>query len=86
MRRILPALFLLALALSFHQPTVQAQSSPEVTAAELLEHVKYLASDQLEGRKAGSKGAELAAQYVANEFKRYGLKPLGDQGTYFQSF
>jgi len=86
MKRILPAPFLLALVLSFHHSAARAQSNPEVTAAELLKHVRYLASDQLEGRKAGSKGAELAAQYVANEFKRYSLKPLGDQGTYFQSF
>jgi len=70
----------------FHQSAVQAQSSPQVTAAELLKHVRYLASDELEGRKAGSRGAELAAQYIASEFKRYGLTPLGDQGTFFQSF
>lgn len=70
----------------FCQITVQAQSSPQVTEAELLKHVKYLASDELEGRKAGSKGAELAAQYLASEFKRYGLIPNGDQGTFFQNF
>ena len=70
----------------FCQITVQAQSSPQVTEAELLKHVKYLASDELEGRKAGSKGAELAAQYIASEFKRYGLIPNGDQGTFFQNF
>ena len=65
---------------------VLAQSSPEITAAELSKHVKYLASDQLQGRKSGSKGAEEAAQYIANEFKAYGLKPLGAQGSYFQDF
>jgi aminopeptidase YwaD len=66
--------------------TLQAQSSPQVTAGELLKHVRYLASDQLEGRRAGSRGAELAAQYIANEFKSYGLTPVGDNGTYFQNF
>jgi aminopeptidase YwaD len=66
--------------------TLQAQSSPQVTARELLKHVRYLASDQLEGRRAGSRGAELAAQYIANEFKSYGLTPVGDNGTYFQNF
>ncbi|MBF8295025.1 MAG: Aminopeptidase, partial [Bacteroidetes bacterium] len=63
-----------------------AQSSPEITAAELAKHVKYLASDHLEGRKSGSKGGEAAAQYLANEFKSYGLKPIGDQGSFFQNF
>ena len=63
-----------------------AQSDPAITAAEVLKHVKYLASDQLEGRLTGSKGADVAAKYIADEFKSYGLKPVGDQGGYFQKF
>jgi len=62
------------------------QSSPQITAGELQKHVKYLASDELEGRRVGSKGANAAADYIANELKTYGLKPLGDKGTYFQNF
>ena len=75
----------LAASLAF-QTGLLAQSIPEITAAELAKHVKYLASDQLEGRKSGSKGGEAAAQYIANEFKSYGLKPIGDQGSFFQNF
>lgn len=82
-QRVLFLLFIFSLLVSL---SLFAQSSPQITAAELANHVKYLASDQLEGRKAGSKGAEAAAQYIANEFKTYGLKPIGDEGTYFQSF
>lgn len=78
-------LFLIA-ALCVSVLHAQASRSPEVTAAELFQHVKYLASDKLEGRKAGSEGARLAARYIADEFKSYGLKPLGDNGSYFQSF
>ncbi len=63
-----------------------SQSSPDVTAAELSKHVKYLASDELEGRKTGTRGGEAAAQYIASEFKAYGLKPLASQGSYFQDF
>ena len=63
-----------------------AQSSPQITAAELQKHVKYLASDELEGRRVGSKGANAAADYIAKEMKSYGLKPIGDKGTYFQNF
>ena len=65
---------------------VLAQASPEITAAELSKHVRYLASDQLQGRRSGSKGAEEAAQYIASEFKAYGLKPLSPQGSFFQDF
>jgi aminopeptidase YwaD len=65
---------------------VIAQSNPQITGAELLKHVKYLASDALEGRRIGSGGANAASEYIANEMKSYGLKPIGDNETYFQNF
>lgn len=46
-------------------------------------HIQYLAGDKLEGRDTGSAGHKLAAQYVAGEFERSGLKPAGTSG-YFQ--
>ena len=46
-------------------------------------HVEFLASDQLEGRELGSAGYDKAADYVAAQFERAGLKP-GGQGNYFQ--
>lgn len=61
-------------------------SSPEITAGDLKEHVKYLASDELEGRGSGSEGNRKAAEYLAEQFKSFGLKPAGDDGTYFQAF
>lgn len=80
-------LFQAVLVFSFVSASLaQTISKPEITAAELRKHVKYLASDALEGRKAGSKGAEKAEQYIADEFKSYGLKPVGDHGTYLQKF
>lgn len=62
------------------------QSSPDITAEELQAHVKYLASDELEGRGSGSEGNRKAAQYIAKAFEEYGLKPAGKHGTYFQEF
>jgi Zn-dependent M28 family amino/carboxypeptidase len=38
----------------------------------------------LEGRGTGQRGGDLAAQYIATQFAEYGLKPAGDNGTYFQ--
>ncbi len=61
-------------------------SSSEITAEDIRAHVKYLASDELEGRGSGTEGNRKAAQYIADRFKSYGLKPAGDNGTYFQSF
>jgi hypothetical protein len=56
------------------------------TSLYLKQHIGYLASDALEGRKSGSKGAELAALYISRQFSSCGLVPLGDSGTYFQRF
>src|SRR5271155_4255436 len=47
-------------------------------------HVKFLSSDALEGRGTGQKGGDEAADYIAAQFKSYGLKPASDKGTYFQ--
>jgi Zn-dependent M28 family amino/carboxypeptidase len=47
--------------------------------------VKYLSDDALEGRGTGQKGGDLAADWIAAQFKSYGLQPAGDNGTYFQN-
>jgi hypothetical protein len=48
--------------------------------------VKYLASDRLEGREAGTPGEKLAADYIAAKFGNSGLMPYGDSTTYLQAF
>ena len=67
---------------------VLAQSRQEKRKKESIEqlqkHIKYLASDELEGRQTGSPGEQLSASYIANEFKKNGLTLLGDDG--FQKF
>ncbi len=49
-------------------------------------HVDYLASDQLAGRGVGTEGIELAADYIAAQFRDAGLEPGAGDGTFFQSF
>ena len=44
----------------------------------------FLSSDLLEGRDSGSKGFDIAAEYVASQFRQLGLTPAGDKGTFFQ--
>ncbi|MBT5875483.1 MAG: hypothetical protein HOH43_18825, partial [Candidatus Latescibacteria bacterium] len=61
-------------------------SNSAVTAIELRQHVRVLASDAFQGRRAGTDGARAAAKYIAREFQRYGLQPGGDAGTWMQSF
>jgi Zn-dependent M28 family amino/carboxypeptidase len=55
------------------------------SAAEIQTHIEYLASDKLAGREPGTKGEKLAYTYLQNEFKKYGLKPMGSKG-YLQPF
>jgi hypothetical protein len=52
----------------------------------LKQDVIYLASDELEGRDAGTRGIDLAADYLARRFQELGLKPAGEGQTYFQPF
>ena len=52
-----------------------AQSANEPSAAKLQQHISYLASDALDGRRTGTAGANDAARYIAGEFQRLGLKP-----------
>ncbi|HKI13129.1 MAG TPA: TonB family protein [Candidatus Acidoferrum sp.] len=59
--------------------------APKIDPQRIRQHVKYLSSDALEGRGTGQKGGDAAAGYIAAQFKSYGLKPAGENGTYFQS-
>lgn len=47
---------------------------------------EHLSSDAMEGRDIGSRGHQRAAEWIAARFKAAGLKPAGDDGTFFQSF
>src|SRR3954454_16422202 len=55
-----------------------------VNPANIRAHVKFLSSDLLEGRGTGQRGGDVAAEYIATQFALYGLKPMGDNGTYMQ--
>ena len=83
---LLMLLALLAGALLFDSAVGQPQ--PERTAISIERiraDLKYLASDPLEGRGIGSRGEELATEYIARQFEKAGLKPAGDRGRYFQA-
>jgi hypothetical protein len=55
-----------------------------VSAESMKGHLSFLASDALEGRKTPSRGLDIAAEYIAAQFRRAGLEPAGDDG-YFQT-
>ncbi|HEX5706981.1 MAG TPA: M28 family metallopeptidase [Pyrinomonadaceae bacterium] len=72
----------LLLTLSFCPAAARAQSRADVPEAvrDWWAHVTFLADDKLEGRDTGSAGHRRAAEYVADEFKRAGLKAAGTKG------
>lgn len=57
----------------------------EIAGPRIRAHVKFLASDLLEGRGVGTRGGELTTEYLATQFALLGLKPVGDAATYFQA-
>jgi hypothetical protein len=56
-----------------------------IQSSDLQADIAFLASDDLKGRDAGSAEDHIATDYIAAEFLRLGLKPAGDNGTYFQN-
>jgi Zn-dependent M28 family amino/carboxypeptidase len=65
--------------------TAQQAAMNSIDAEKIRATVKYLSDDALEGRGTGQKGGDKAADWIAAQFKSYGLLPDGDNGTYFQS-
>ncbi|GAA4433463.1 M20/M25/M40 family metallo-hydrolase [Ravibacter arvi] len=63
-----------------------AQKEPEFTLKkeELESHLRFLASDELEGRRTGEQSNRVAARYIAEQFRRYGAGVVPGQQTYFQ--
>ena len=91
LKLIVATIFAVVLCVSY----LDAQASkttnkPEATSVhadpeKIRAHVKFLASDLLEGRGTGQRGGDLAADYIAKQFALFGLHPVGDIGTFFQS-
>ncbi|MCK5741318.1 MAG: hypothetical protein KAH48_03800, partial [Chlorobi bacterium] len=58
--------------------TAALNADPEITASEIEAHIKYLASDELAGRKPGTPGGLAAAEYIRGQFQKLGMTPLED--------
>lgn len=81
------ALFALAIAAAPACPQ-RAPTPGEAVITESLirRHVDVIAADSMLGRNTPSRGLELTAAYVASHFKRLGLTPGGDAGSYLQRY
>ena len=60
--------------------------SDKLIIENLKSEITYLASDQLEGRRTGTRGEKLAYEYLSNQFEKAGLTPKGDGNSFIQAF
>src|SRR2546423_8839721 len=84
----------LLLVLSFALPTAFAQRKSTaamasrgvetISAAQLRTYLTFIASDEMEGRDTPSRGLDTVAKFIALNLTRWGFKPAGDDGTFFQ--
>lgn len=63
-------------------PAQVKEAAERIKAADIQKHINYLASDALQGRNAAKPVIDIAAEYIAKEFKSYGLAPVN--GSYYQ--
>jgi hypothetical protein len=81
-RRALPS----ALGLMLSVAAVAQRPVDLIQTSNIKAEMFFLSADEMAGRKTASHDAQIAANYIASEFLRFGLKPMGDGGTYFQNF
>lgn len=62
------------------------RAAATITPSDVQRRIEIIAHDSMMGRDTPSRGLDLTAQYVADQFKRFGLKPGGDNGTWFQRY
>jgi len=65
-------------------PPAARAAAASIDPEKIRAHVRFLSLDLLEGRGPGTRGAELASEYIATQFALAGLQPAGDNGTFFQ--
>ena len=68
---------------SFAQENLSYANS--INNKDLYKHIEVLSSDSLEGRETGKPGQKMAAEYIANHFKKIGIPPY-KRKTYYQKF
>jgi Zn-dependent M28 family amino/carboxypeptidase len=66
-------------------PPAGRAAAGSIDPEKIRAHVRFLSLDLLEGRGPGTRGAEIAAEYIATQFALAAVEPAGDNGSYFQS-
>lgn len=84
-RALFVGFWLLLLGVALADRPAWMTSAETITPTDLQAHLEFIASDALEGRDTPSRGLDLAGMYIVSHLKRWGLKPGGENGTYYQT-
>lgn len=84
MRKIFFALSVLFFFAATAQKKLVKNVNAEVSKSDYASHIHFLASDEMRGRMTGSQENQIAARYIAERFRNYGVTPVPDQDSYFQ--
>jgi Peptidase family M28 len=63
---------------------LKARGVDTISAAQMKSYLSFIASDEMEGRDTPSRGLDTTAKFIALNLGRWGFKPMGDDGTFFQ--
>lgn len=60
------------------------RAAQEITAKQMSDYLHFIASDEMEGRDTPSRGLDTTAKFIGMNLSRWGFKPAGDDGTFYQ--
>jgi hypothetical protein len=75
----------LCAALALCVPNSGSAQSSRISQDEMKQWLTYIASDELQGRQVFTEGLALAGAYISDRLKEWGVRPAGDEGSYFQT-
>ncbi|MCS7190604.1 MAG: M28 family peptidase [Fimbriimonadales bacterium] len=84
MKRLLSLSLSLLLLAAWADRPLWVGRAETITPNDLRAHLEFIASDELEGRDTPSRGLDIAGLYIVSHLQRWGVKPAGENGTYFQ--
>ncbi|MGI9531349.1 M28 family peptidase [Lutimonas sp.] len=85
MKKSILCMLMISLGLNVNAQTDAEMVRSTVVKSDIESHIYFLASDELKGRQTGSDELKIAASYLANHLRKYGVKPAGDNDTYYQN-
>ena len=79
---VFPSLTAAQTATKKDSPAIKAAQN--ITVAQMRDYLYFISSDEMEGRDTPSRGLDITAKFIGMNLSRWGFKPAGDDGTYYQ--